>query len=212
MDPGSRTPADFSFSFRIRIPLVAGHAARAIVLNVAKGDGRRLKFMSGRFTSPVIPGDEVRRGLSWSPVTPKAAALALPHPDADRSPSAARDFDVGLAGRSFGRSARRLCPEDQGLRQGLPRGRRRADRLGQGQQVVKRKRKENKAEAAGGRHFRFSSWVCIVGSFPVREYVEQKSRISDLEGLGVRFESSASRPRNAPVPWGPGGRHVFLER
>lgn len=45
---------------RADAPCSAGHAARAIVLNVAKGDGRRLKFMSGRFTSPVLPGDEVR--------------------------------------------------------------------------------------------------------------------------------------------------------
>ncbi|BGP02932.1 hypothetical protein NBRC10513v2_006659 [Rhodotorula toruloides] len=36
-----------------------GHAARAIVKNVAKGDGRRLKYMSARFTSPVLPGDEL---------------------------------------------------------------------------------------------------------------------------------------------------------
>jgi peroxisomal enoyl-CoA hydratase 2 len=36
-----------------------GHAARAVILNAAKGDGRRLQFMSARFTSPVLPGDEL---------------------------------------------------------------------------------------------------------------------------------------------------------
>ncbi|GAA5863093.1 hypothetical protein JCM8547_002795 [Rhodosporidiobolus lusitaniae] len=36
-----------------------GHAARAIVLNAAKGDGSRLQYMSARFTSPVLPGDEL---------------------------------------------------------------------------------------------------------------------------------------------------------
>ncbi|KAI5475498.1 peroxisomal dehydratase [Pseudohyphozyma bogoriensis] len=36
-----------------------GHAARAIVLNAAGGDGTRLAYMSARFTSPVMPGDEV---------------------------------------------------------------------------------------------------------------------------------------------------------
>ncbi|GAA5995451.1 uncharacterized protein JCM10292_005180 [Rhodotorula paludigena] len=40
-----------------------GHAARAIVLNAAKGDGRRLKYMSARFTSPVIPGDELETSI-----------------------------------------------------------------------------------------------------------------------------------------------------
>ncbi|GAA5992148.1 hypothetical protein JCM10908_001789 [Rhodotorula pacifica] len=48
-----------------------GHAARAIVLNVAKGDGRKLKFMSGRFTSPVLPGDELETSI-W--VSPDAAS------------------------------------------------------------------------------------------------------------------------------------------
>jgi peroxisomal enoyl-CoA hydratase 2 len=36
-----------------------GHAARAILLSVADGDSSRLEYMSSRFTSPVIPGDEV---------------------------------------------------------------------------------------------------------------------------------------------------------
>ncbi|BGP19485.1 hypothetical protein JCM10213_006305 [Rhodosporidiobolus nylandii] len=36
-----------------------GHAARAIVLNAAKGDGSTLQYMSARFTSPVLPGDEL---------------------------------------------------------------------------------------------------------------------------------------------------------
>ncbi|ORY74739.1 HotDog domain-containing protein [Leucosporidium creatinivorum] len=36
-----------------------GHAARAILLSVADGDGSRLEYMSSRFTSPVIPGDEL---------------------------------------------------------------------------------------------------------------------------------------------------------
>ncbi|GAA6046733.1 hypothetical protein JCM3770_003140 [Rhodotorula araucariae] len=40
-----------------------GHAARAVVLNVAKGDGRRLKYMSARFTSPVKPGDELETSI-----------------------------------------------------------------------------------------------------------------------------------------------------
>ncbi|GAA5899652.1 hypothetical protein JCM8208_000618 [Rhodotorula glutinis] len=40
-----------------------GHAARAVVLNVAKGDGRRLKYMSARFTSPVKPGDELETSM-----------------------------------------------------------------------------------------------------------------------------------------------------
>ncbi|GAA5955300.1 hypothetical protein JCM21900_003038 [Sporobolomyces salmonicolor] len=40
-----------------------GHAARAIVLNVAKGDGSRLQYMSARFTSPVLPGDELETSM-----------------------------------------------------------------------------------------------------------------------------------------------------
>ncbi|GAA6009669.1 hypothetical protein JCM10207_004148 [Rhodosporidiobolus poonsookiae] len=40
-----------------------GHAARAIVLNAAKGDGSRLQYMSARFTSPVLPGDELETSL-----------------------------------------------------------------------------------------------------------------------------------------------------
>lgn len=43
-----------------------GHGARAVVLKVAKGDGRRLRYMSARFTSPVKPGDEVRALLTPS--------------------------------------------------------------------------------------------------------------------------------------------------
>ncbi|KAK4705543.1 hypothetical protein P7C70_g660, partial [Phenoliferia sp. Uapishka_3] len=44
-----------------------GHAARAIVLSVAGGDGRRLKFMSARFTTPVLPGDELETHMWLSP-------------------------------------------------------------------------------------------------------------------------------------------------
>ncbi|GAA5879850.1 hypothetical protein JCM16303_004370 [Sporobolomyces ruberrimus] len=40
-----------------------GHAARALVLNVAKGDATALEFMSGRFTSPVLPGDELETSM-----------------------------------------------------------------------------------------------------------------------------------------------------
>lgn len=43
-----------------------GHAARAVLLSVAGGDSSRLEYMSSRFTSPVIPGDEV----SLSPSSP----------------------------------------------------------------------------------------------------------------------------------------------
>ncbi|KAL8287490.1 hypothetical protein RQP46_003348 [Phenoliferia psychrophenolica] len=42
-----------------------GHAARAIILNVAGGDGNRLSFMSSRFTSPVVPGDELETSI-WT--------------------------------------------------------------------------------------------------------------------------------------------------
>lgn len=42
----------------------AGHGARALVLKAAGGDGTRLEYMSARFTSPVMPGDEVRSLLS----------------------------------------------------------------------------------------------------------------------------------------------------
>ncbi|KAM0747862.1 Thioesterase/thiol ester dehydrase-isomerase [Meredithblackwellia eburnea MCA 4105] len=40
-----------------------GHAARALVINVAGSDGRRLKYMSARFTSPVMPGDELETSM-----------------------------------------------------------------------------------------------------------------------------------------------------
>ncbi|GAA5824858.1 hypothetical protein JCM11251_005369 [Rhodosporidiobolus azoricus] len=40
-----------------------GHAARTIVLNAGKGNGRSLEYMSARFTSPVIPGDELETSL-----------------------------------------------------------------------------------------------------------------------------------------------------
>ncbi|KAL8286193.1 hypothetical protein RQP46_004681 [Phenoliferia psychrophenolica] len=44
-----------------------GHAARAIVLNAAGGDGKRLKYMSARFTTPVMPGDELETSMWLSP-------------------------------------------------------------------------------------------------------------------------------------------------
>lgn len=40
-----------------------GHAARALVLNVAKSDASLLKYMSARFTSPVLPGDELETSM-----------------------------------------------------------------------------------------------------------------------------------------------------
>ncbi|GAA6060181.1 hypothetical protein JCM10212_005182 [Sporobolomyces blumeae] len=40
-----------------------GHAARALVLNVAKGDASLLEYMSARFTSPVLPGDELETSM-----------------------------------------------------------------------------------------------------------------------------------------------------
>ncbi|GAA6030847.1 hypothetical protein JCM8097_008905 [Rhodosporidiobolus ruineniae] len=40
-----------------------GHAARAIILNAAKGDGSRLQYMSARFTSPVLPGDTLETSI-----------------------------------------------------------------------------------------------------------------------------------------------------
>ncbi|KAK4052809.1 hypothetical protein OIV83_002096 [Microbotryomycetes sp. JL201] len=40
-----------------------GHAARALVLKVANGDGTRLKYMSARFSSPVMPGDELETSM-----------------------------------------------------------------------------------------------------------------------------------------------------
>ncbi|GAA5968578.1 hypothetical protein JCM11641_007684 [Rhodosporidiobolus odoratus] len=43
-----------------------GHAARAIILNAAKGDGRRLHYMSARFTSAVLPGDELETSMWFS--------------------------------------------------------------------------------------------------------------------------------------------------
>ncbi|GAA5902698.1 hypothetical protein JCM6882_004045 [Rhodosporidiobolus microsporus] len=40
-----------------------GHAARAIVLNAGHGNGSLLEYMSARFTSPVIPGDELETSM-----------------------------------------------------------------------------------------------------------------------------------------------------
>ncbi|SGY73919.1 BQ5605_C005g03327 [Microbotryum silenes-dioicae] len=43
-----------------------GHAARALVLNTTGGDGSKLVYMSARFTSPVMPGDELETSMWFS--------------------------------------------------------------------------------------------------------------------------------------------------
>lgn len=53
-----------------------GHAARALVLNVAKGDASALQYMSGRFTSPVLPGDELETSM-WVSKDPKTGGTRV---------------------------------------------------------------------------------------------------------------------------------------
>ncbi|KAM0749219.1 hypothetical protein T439DRAFT_303087 [Meredithblackwellia eburnea MCA 4105] len=47
-----------------------GHGARGIVNAVADGDGSRLTYMSARFTSPVMPGDELETTMWVSEAGP----------------------------------------------------------------------------------------------------------------------------------------------
>jgi acyl dehydratase len=51
-----------------------GHAARAIVLKAAGGDGTRLTYMSARFTLPVMPGDELETSM-WLTKIPEGTRV-----------------------------------------------------------------------------------------------------------------------------------------
>jgi hypothetical protein len=105
----------------------------------------------------VLPGDEVRH-LCRVRCVPRADVLqppyrssrlrsgSRPRPRPARPRSKSRAAIRGLQNISprnttdsteMTHLARRLCPEDQGHRQSLPRWRRRARRFGQGQQAVK---------------------------------------------------------------------------
>jgi acyl dehydratase len=74
-------------------------------LNVAKGDASALQYMSGRFTSPVLPGDEV--SSSSDPAVRKDDKA-----DDIGSDRTVGNFDVGFVGFKDWRYSSRFRTED----------------------------------------------------------------------------------------------------
>lgn len=138
--------------------------------------------MSARFTSPVIPGDEVCRSSLLTLADIRELTLPI---------CAARDVDLGLERRGVGRAARRLCAEDQGQRKALPRRRCCAPHARQGEQALSDPPLRRSVSPCR-RLCPFSVWAC--SAVPGSQYPARRADMVASDTIAI---SGPAPPRTA---------------